>query len=69
MSKEMDFFISLLENYAEYKGTTADIVLKQWDSAEKTTFIYDMYERYHAEAMENAFQDIDELMEIQDKSA
>ena len=29
MPKEMDFFIFLLENYAAYKGTSADQVLSE----------------------------------------
>lgn len=62
MSKEMDFFIYLLEHYAEYKGTTADEVLKLWDSLELTDFIYNMYEMYHVERLENAFEDIDKLI-------
>jgi len=63
MSKEMEFFIFLLENYAEYKNTTADEVLKLWDELELTDFIYDMYEMYHIERLENAFEDIDRLVE------
>lgn len=62
MSKEMEFFIYLLENYASYKDTTADKVLKQWDALKLTDFIYDMYERYHIERIENAYEDIDRLM-------
>ena len=49
MGNEMEFFIFLLENYAEYKNTTADEILKTWDKLELTDFIYDMYERYHTE--------------------
>lgn len=62
MAKEMEFFIFLLENYAEYKNTTADKVLKLWDELELTDFIYDMYEMYHVERIENAFEDIDRLI-------
>ncbi|MDE7284780.1 MAG: DUF3791 domain-containing protein [Lachnospiraceae bacterium] len=62
MGKEMEFFIFLIENYAEYKNTTADKVLKLWDDLELTDFIYDMYERYHIERLENAFEDIDRLV-------
>lgn len=62
MSKESDFFIYLLERYAESKGKTAAIVLEQWDALELTDFIYDMYEIYHVERLENAFHDIDELI-------
>lgn len=63
MGKEMEFFIFLVENYAEYKNTTGDVVLKLWDRLRLTDFIYDMYERYHTERMENAFEDIDRLVE------
>lgn len=62
MSKEMDFFIFLLEQYAKYKNETADKILKQWDESGLTDFIYSMYERYHIEALENAFSDIDRLI-------
>ena len=62
MSKEMDFFIYLLERYAEYKNTTADNILKIWDKLELTDFVFDMYEIYHVECLENAFEDIDRLV-------
>lgn len=62
MGKEMEFFIFLIENYAEYKNTTADKILKLWDKLGLTDFIYDMYERYHIERLENAFEDIDRLV-------
>lgn len=62
MGKEMEFFIFLLENYAEYKNTTADKILELWDKLKLTDFIYDMYERYQIERLENAFEDIDRLV-------
>ncbi len=62
MSKEMEFFIYLLERYAEYKRTTADKILKMWDDLELTDFIYNMYELYHIERLQNAFEDIDKLI-------
>lgn len=62
MSKEMEFFIFLMEQYAKYKNKTADKILKMWDEADVTDIIYNMYERYHVEAMENAFADIDQLL-------
>lgn len=61
MSKEMDFFIFLLEQYAQSRGTTADKTLKLWDSLQLTERIYNMYERYHCESLDNAFSDIDLL--------
>lgn len=63
MSKEMEFFIFLLEQYAKYKNITADVILKEWDELELTDSIYDMYEKYHIERLENAFEDIDNLVE------
>jgi uncharacterized protein Yka (UPF0111/DUF47 family) len=60
MSKEAEFFIYLIERYAESRGKTANQILKQWDSLNLTNFIYEMYEMYHVERLENAFDDIDE---------
>lgn len=62
MPKEMEFFIFLLEQYAAYKNNTADRILKLWDDLELTDYIYDMYELYHVETLENAFNDIDRLI-------
>ena len=62
MSKEMEFFSFLLEQYARYKQTTADLVLKKWDELGITDYIYNMYEMYHSEAITNAFADIDSMM-------
>ena len=63
MSRESSFFIYLIERYAAYKQTSADKVLALWDRLELTDFIYDMYEMYHSERLQNAFDDIDALME------
>lgn len=62
MSKQAEFFIYLIERYAEAKKTTAQKVLQQWDSLDLTNFIYEMYELYHVERLENAFDDIDTLV-------
>ena len=67
MSKEMSFFIYMIERYAEYKHCSSDEVLKNWDRLNLTPFIYDMYELYHIEAIENAFEDIDRLVEERQK--
>lgn len=61
MKKETDFFLYLLEHYAAAKGTTADRVLQEWDRLHLTELIYDLYEMYHCERLENAFDDIDLL--------
>ena len=68
MPKEMEFFIYLLEHYAAYKGIGADEVIKKLDELNLTEYVYDMYERYHQEVIENAFKDIDELIKEHSKT-
>ncbi len=63
MTKEFKFFVFLLESYAQYKDTTADKVLAILDEKILTDFVYSMYFMYHQEALENAFMDIDHLIE------
>ena len=63
MNKETEFFIYLLEKYSEYKNISTTDVLNTLDELGLTDFIYNMYERYHCEAIENAFKDIDDLIE------
>ena len=62
MCKEAEFFIYLLERYADYKNQGADEVLRKWDEAGITQLIYDLYEIYHVERLENAFVDIAEIL-------
>ena len=62
LSKEMKLFIYLLERYAESRDTTADAVLEQWDELGVAELIFDMYDLYHVEKLENAFADIDDLV-------
>lgn len=63
MSKEGEFFIYLLERYADYKKENADVILRMWDQVDITKLIYDLYDIYHVERLENAFEDIDKLLE------
>lgn len=67
MTKEMEFFTFLMEQYAHYKNTTADKVLHQLDELKLTDYVFGMYEMYHSEAIENAFADIDKLIEAKSK--
>jgi len=62
MEKEMRFFIYLLENYADSKGMSGRQVLKVWEELDIINLIYDMYEIYHIEQLQNAFDDIDDLI-------
>ena len=63
MSKEMEFFVFLTEQYAAHKGCDASEIIEQWDERGITSFIYDMYEMYHTESLDNAFRDIDSIWE------
>ena len=40
MSKEGEFFIYLLERYADFKKQKASDILKLWDEADLTKLIY-----------------------------
>lgn len=63
----MEFFTFLMEQYAHYKNTTADKILRQLDELNLTDYVFGMYEMYHSEAIENAFADIDKLIEAKSK--
>ncbi len=62
MDKKLVFFAYLLESYAQHRNTTAGAVLSSLDAKGLTEFVYDMYDMYHAEAIENAFADLDSLI-------
>lgn len=62
MTKEFEFFVYLIEAYAKYKESTASVILDKLDTANKTNLVFEMYEIYHSEAIENAFIDIDNLI-------
>jgi len=62
MPREMIFFIYLIENYAAYKKMNANDVLEELDNLKLTDLIYNMYEIYHQETIENAYKDIDKLI-------
>ena len=63
MTRELDFFLFLIERYAAQKNRSTGDVLREWDRHGLTQEIYDGYELYHQEALENAFADIDILLE------
>lgn len=62
MTKEQEFFLYLLELYAAAKDRRSGEILREWDNLGLTELICDMYERYHSEAIENSFEDIDKLI-------
>lgn len=63
LAKKFKFFTYLLESYASHKGISADEILKTLDEKNLTQFVYDMYDLYHVEAIENAFADLDSLIQ------
>ena len=65
MSKEMEFFIYLIENYAYYKHTTADKVMNILIKLNVLERVFNSYEFYHIEKLENAYEDIDKLISLQ----
>ena len=44
MTKEMEFFTFLMEQYAHYKNITADKILHQLDELNLTDYVFGMYE-------------------------
>lgn len=66
MTKEMEFFIYLIEHYANFKGMNANDVVKKLDQLNLIQVIYDRYEFYHIESLDNAYNDIDKLISKKD---
>lgn len=62
MDEKMCFFIYLFEQYAAKKMKKTSDVFLEWEKHGITQKIYDNYWGYHAECMENAFQDIESLL-------
>lgn len=63
MTEELKFFMYLLEYYAHYKNKKTREVLKEWEEQGIIQQIYDNYWMYHTEAIENAYADIDSLLQ------
>ncbi len=62
MTEELKFFILLIEKYAYDNNRSTGDVLREWDEKEITQEIYDGYFEYHQESIQNAYMDIDSLM-------
>ena len=69
MSKEYKFFIYMLERYAERNGETADVTLARLKAHDLYDYAVDMYELYHVEVLENAFEDLDRKIAERGESA
>ena len=61
MTDEMEFFLFLIERYANEKGRRTGDVLREWDEKGITEEVYNGYWQYHQEALQNAYADIDSL--------
>jgi hypothetical protein len=61
MAREMQFFMQIINKYSEYKNSTAGDTLTLWDELEISSLIYENYEAYRNESIENVFADIDKL--------
>ncbi len=62
MTDELKFFILLLEKYAYDKNIPTADVLREWEEKNLVQEIYDSYEVYHTERIENAYEDMEHLM-------
>jgi len=62
MSKQSDFFILLVETYAHYRSLKGSEVLQIFREKKLIPYIYDMYEQYHIETLQNAFDDLDDQL-------
>ena len=62
MTKEMEFFLFLIERYAKAKGRMTGDVLREWENKGIIKEIFDGYFEYHQERLENAYDDIDALV-------
>ncbi|BDC95901.1 DUF3791 domain-containing protein [Treponema saccharophilum] len=62
MTDELKFFILLLEKYAYDKNIPTADVLREWEEKNLVQEIYDYYEVYHTERIENAYEDVEHLM-------
>ena len=58
MSKEYAFFLYLLERYAAHNNETADKTLARLIQCDLYDYAIAMYDLYHTEAIENAFDDL-----------
>lgn len=58
MSRELSFFVYLLERFAAFRGETADVTLRRLKERGLYDYAINMYELYHVENLENAFNDL-----------
>ena len=59
MSDKSEFFILLIETYAQYRDLKGSEVLQMFKQNNLIPYIQDMYIQYHTETLGNAFDDLD----------
>jgi len=67
MSNQSEFLILLIETYAEYRNLKGSEVLQIFNQNNLIPYIQDMYIQYHTEALQNAFDDLDEQLGLSPK--
>ena len=64
MSKEFRFFVYLLERFAAHRGESAADAFDRLEAAGLLDYAENMYELYHVESLENAFEDLDRRLAL-----
>ena len=62
MNEELKFFIFLLEKYAYDRNIPTAEILRRLEEKNLVQEVYDGYLIYHVERIENAYDDIDNLL-------
>ena len=62
LTKETEFFILLIENYAAYHQKSGKEIFNLLFENDLIAYVYTMYELYHIEDIHNAFDDLDERL-------
>ena len=62
LTKETEYFILLIENYAAYHQKSGKEIFNFLFEHDLISYVYKMYELYHIEDIHNAFNDLDERL-------
>ena len=62
MTDELKFFIFLLEKYAYDKNIPTADIFRELEKKNLVQEVYDGYEVYHTERIENAYEDMEHLL-------
>ena len=62
LTKETEYFILLIENYAAYHHKSGKEIFNLLFEHNLISYVYTMYDLYHIENIHNAFDDLDERL-------